>query len=635
LKQQAPKEAMGDNPPSRPRFDVWVFFLLALGVLALAAVTALTLHELRYGNRGYEGVEVAGIPLGGLTIDEAADAIRDGLTPYPGQTITLRDGDRTWSLSPSDLGVSVDAQALAAEAFAVGRRGALADMGTSAPSLLQGLREDLTAQWHALEAGVSIPPIVRFDRNRLALILKQIAQEVDLPPREGTLSISGLEVSGASGEPGRMVDQAKTRAAIAPLLEAGTGGTVDLVVEERLPAVMSVDKAIVEARSLLGKSLVLVADGKDGTQRFAIDPATLRSWLTLLPVPGQDGAVSLKATLDEEQVRAFVGQAAKQLNRPAFDAVLDFDPAAGQVVVLQPSQIGQSLDVEASVAAIKAAVLPDPAQQPTPTATAPLGATQVITAPLTIVQPKVDSNKISELGIVEQVSEGTTYFKGSARERVQNIVNAAGKFTGAVVPPGEEFSFNQTVGDVSAANGFVDSLIIRGDRTETGVGGGVCQVSTTAFRAAFWGGFPIIERYPHSYVVSWYGDPGYDASIFTPSADFRFLNDTGHYLLVKPEVDTKQGRITFHIYGTKPDRVVEAEKSVITNKQPAPKPLYLVNPDLPMGKIKQVDWAKDGMDVMVKRIIKYADGRVKENKFVSKYRPWQAVYEYGPGTKLP
>jgi vancomycin resistance protein YoaR len=291
--------------------------------------------------------------------------------------------------------------------------------------------------------------------------------------------------------------------------------------------------------------------------------------------------------------------------------------------------------VEASVAAIVAAVLPDPAQQSATGAAASLGATQVITAPLTIVQPKVDSNKISELGIVEQVSEGTTYFKGSSRERIENIVNAAGKFTGTVIPPGEEFSFNTIVGDVSAANGFVDSLIISGDRTEVGVGGGVCQVSTTVYRAAFWGGFPIVERYPHSYVVSWYGDPGYDASIFTPTADFRFLNDTGHFLLVKPEVDTQKGRITFYFYGTKPDRVVEAEKSVITNKKPAPKPLYREDATLPAGTIKQVDWAKDGMDVMVKRIITYGDGKVTENKIVSKYRPWQAVYLYGPGTKLP
>ncbi len=207
LKQQAPKEAMGNNMPSRPRFDIWVFFLLAFGVMALAAVAVLTVHELRYDNRVYEGVRVAGIPLGGLTFDEAADAIRDGLTPYPGQTITLRYGDRSWSLSPSDLGVSVDAQALAAEAFAVGRQGALSGTGASVSSHLQGLRDDLASQWHALDAGVSFSPIIRFDANRLTLLLKRIAQEVDLPPREGTLIISGLEVSGSSGQPGRLMDQ--------------------------------------------------------------------------------------------------------------------------------------------------------------------------------------------------------------------------------------------------------------------------------------------------------------------------------------------------------------------------------------------------------------------------------------------
>ena len=625
---------MSDKTPSRPHWNITIVLLFAIGLLALAGVATLTVHELRYGDRIYEGVRVAGIPLGGLTIDEATEAIRDGLSPYPGQAITLRYGDRSWSLAPSDLGVDVDAQTAANDAFAIGRQGAMSGTGAPVAALWQGLRDDLATQWYALDAGVTLSPTLRFDENRLALSLKRIAQEVDRPPQEGTLIISGLEVSGTSGQPGQMVNQDETRAAVLPLLQSGSGGALDLVVEQRQPAVKSVDVAAAQAQALLSRSLTLVGAGMDGVQRFAIDPATLRDWLTLIPVPGPEGSVDLKATLDEEQTTAFVQQVAKQLNRPAYDAALDFDRETGQVVVLEPSQPGQSLDVETTVAAIKAAVLERPLRQPATDAAA-VAATEVITLPMTVVQPKVDSNKITEMGIVEQVSEGTTYFAGSARERVTNILNAAEKFQGTVIPPGEEFSFNTIVGDVTAANGFVDSLIIRGDRTETGVGGGVCQVSTTAFRAAFWGGFPIIERYPHGYVVSWYGEPGLDASIFTPSADFRFLNDTGHYLLVKPEVDTKKGRITFYLYGTKPDRVVEAEKPVVTNKQPAPKPLYQEDPSLPTGTIKQVDWAKEGMDVTVKRTITYGDGQVKENKIVSKYRPWQAVYLYGPGTQLP
>ncbi len=212
---------------------------------------------------------------------------------------------------------------------------------------------------------------------------------------------------------------------------------------------------------------------------------------------------------------------------------------------------------------------------------------------------------------------------------------SAGKLRSAVIPPGDEFSFNTIVGDVTAENGFVDSVIIVGDRTEVGVGGGVCQVSTTAFRAAFWAGFPIIERVPHSYWVSWYNEPGLDATIYTPDVDFRFRNDTAHYLLIQPEVDAAAGRITVRFYGTRPDRAVEMMAPVRANLQPAPKPLYVEDATLPAGTIKQVDWGKEGMNVTVNRVITYGDGRVQQDKFVSRYQPWQAVYRYGPGTKLP
>jgi vancomycin resistance protein YoaR len=153
------------------------------------------------------------------------------------------------------------------------------------------------------------------------------------------------------------------------------------------------------------------------------------------------------------------------------------------VVILNPSTIGQKLDVELAADEIEKALL---------------SGERSLTLPIAAVEPKVNSNEVAEMGITELIASGTTYFKGSSPERVANIVTAAEKFRGVVIAPGEQFSFNEHVGDVNAANGFVDSLVIRGDRTEVGVGGGVCQVSTTAFQAAFWGGFPILERYPHS-----------------------------------------------------------------------------------------------------------------------------------------
>jgi vancomycin resistance protein YoaR len=149
------------------------------------------------------------------------------------------------------------------------------------------------------------------------------------------------------------------------------------------------------------------------------------------------------------------------------------------------------------------------------------------------------------------------------------------------------------------------------------------------------GGFPITERHTHSYVVSWYGEPGLDATIFTPYVDFRFKNDTGAFLLIKPEVDKAKGRITFSFYGTRPDRTVELGKPEITNVQKPEPPIYQADPSLPKGALKQIDWAKDGMDVVVKRTIRDGSGKVTEEKIVSKYEPWRSVFAYGVGARLP
>ncbi len=369
-----------------------------------------------------------------------------------------------------------------------------------------------------------------------------------------------------------------------------------------------------------------MARGVEAEQRFTVERDALRQWLKLAPTPGTDGTAGLAVQLDGERVTARLKEIAAAVDRPAREAAVDFDVATKQVKVLTPSQIGQTLDVSAGRTLISNTVpgwLPGGA------------ASREIALPITLIQPKIDSSRVGELGIRELVSEGTTYFAGSSRERVQNIVAAASKFRNVLVPPGAEFSFNEHVGEINAANGFVDSLIIWGDRTAVGIGGGVCQVSTTAFRAAFFGGFPITERWAHGYVVSWYGEAGLDATIYTPDVDLRFRNDSGYHLLIKAEVDTGRGRITFSFYGTRPNRTVEMDKPVISNTRPPEKPLYQEDKTLAAGTIQQVDWARNGMDVVVKRRIRNGDGSVREDEFVSKYQPWRAVYLYGPNALLP
>jgi vancomycin resistance protein YoaR len=610
---------------------LWGFLIFMWWMICLAAAAVLAvpvIYQVQHADRIYEGVQVAGIELDGLTLDEAMQAIHDRFTPYPGAPVTIRHEAHTWSLSPADLGVSVDARATAAEAFAVGRRGA------TGGDLLAGLRADLEEQWHARNAEHPIDPVLRLDENRLAIVLKQIAREVDQPPREGALNFAEATITGTPGATGRVVDLDAMRAVLLELLSQGKGGLVPLTVEQRQPAVTSVDAAVAKANALLDRAITLTAEGADSTQRSAIDRAMLRSWLKLSAIPGKDGALDVAVEVNDARIRAYVQSLAKSFDKSSQEAALDYDTAAKQVIVLKASKVGQALDVKASTDAISKTLL-SLAANPTGADQSALAGSVAITLPTKILQPKVDSTRIADLGIKELVTQGTTYFAGSAPERAQNIINAAQKFQGAVVAPGEQFSFNKIVGDVSAENGFVDSLIISGDRTELGIGGGVCQVSTTAFRAAVQGGFPITERHTHSYVVSWYGEPGLDATIFTPYVDFRFKNDTGAFLLVKPEVDKAKGRITFSYYGTRPNRTVELSKPETSNIQKPEPPIYQEDSSLPKGTLKQIDWAKDGMDVIVKRTITDASGKATEEKIISKYEPWRSVFAYGPGTQLP
>jgi vancomycin resistance protein YoaR len=254
--------------------------------------------------------------------------------------------------------------------------------------------------------------------------------------------------------------------------------------------------------------------------------------------------------------------------------------------------------------------------------------------PVVTVAPAIASDDLDSLGITELVSESTSYFKGSSPGRMRNIALAASKFDGVIVPPGQIFSFNEHLGDVTLENGFDESLIIYGDRTMVGVGGGVCQVSTTVFRAAFMGGFELVERWAHGYRVGWYETnsvPGLDATVYSPDIDFKFRNDTDHYLLIQTETDLEAGTVTFRFYGTNPGREVSLSEPEITNIVKHGPPLYEDDPSLPTGVTKQVDWAIDGMEVTITRTVTAGDDIVHRDILASRYKPWRAIYKVGTG----
>ena len=252
----------------------------------------------------------------------------------------------------------------------------------------------------------------------------------------------------------------------------------------------------------------------------------------------------------------------------------------------------------------------------------------------TTMPPKISTGDINNLGINERVGSGYSTFKGSIPSRIHNIRLAASKFNGVLISPGETLSFNKTLGDVSKVTGYQPAYIIKDGQTILGDGGGVCQVSTTLFRAALDAGLPITERRSHSYRVGYYEQgfpPGLDATVFDPSTDLKIKNDTEHYLLIQTMFNEKENKLTFDLYGSGDGRIVTLSDPVITSSSPPPEDLYIDDPTLKAGVVKQIDYKAWGAKAHFNYKVEKNEGVLFEKIFYSNYQPWQAKFLRGTG----
>ena len=324
----------------------------------------------------------------------------------------------------------------------------------------------------------------------------------------------------------------------------------------------------------------------------------------------------------EEKLSTKLNSMIEGINEAPVEAVFTFEN--GRVTEFRPSKDGQEIDKSQLNQLIlsKAKLILNYTSQKI----------VVIPIPVKIIKPNLTTDRVNQMGIKELIGSGTSLFAHSIETRIYNINLAASRLNGILVAPGETFSFAQSIGDISAYTGYKQAFIISGGKTILGDGGGVCQVSTTLFRAALNSGLPIEERTAHAYRVNYYeqdSPPGIDATVYVPSVDLKFRNDTGHHILIQTLVDLAELRLTFNLYGTKDGRITEISSPVITSQTPAPEPKYEDDPTLPKGQIKQVDFAAAGAKVYFTRKVT-KDGKILISEtFNSNYRPWQAVFLRG------
>lgn len=569
-------------------------------------------YQLLFAGRIFPGVSVAGVDLSGMKPSDAAVKLNQTLSfPNEGK-ILFRDGESAWVASPAELGMVFDPSSSAMTAYQLGRSG--------------GLFGALSGQVRAAGMGAKVPPVVIFDQRVAYHYLSQISTQINQPVTEASLSLEGTNIVATPGQVGRELKIDATLIYLGAQLQTFSNGEVPLVVQELEPQVLDVSAAADMARQVLSQPLTLVipnaAAGDAGP--YVYNQEVLAN---LLSVQRTENGVQV--ILNQPGLRDMLLPVKDQVDRQASDAKFIFNDTTLQLDVMQESKTGRSLNIEASIQAINDALMRGEH-----------------TVPLVIneQQPRVASTATGqELGITQLVHAETSYFYGSSAERIQNIQAAAAQFHGLLVAPGETFSMGAHMGDVSLENGFAEALIIYGGRTIKGVGGGVCQVSTTLFRAVFNAGYPVVERTPHAYRVSYYEqiasggvDPrlaGLDATVYFPLVDFKFTNDTPYWILMETYMGS--GSLTWKFYSTSDGRTVSWDTTGVTNVVPAPPPVFEVNQELGKNQIKQVDWAANGADVTVTRTVMRGGGVLFQDQFTTHYQPWQAICQYGPDSRNP
>ncbi len=242
---------------------------------------------------------------------------------------------------------------------------------------------------------------------------------------------------------------------------------------------------------------------------------------------------------------------ATRVNRDPVDARLKIEN--GKVSAFSLSEKGISLDENKSAKAI-IDYLKNSSES------------QMLALPYQEINPKIGENSTDSMGINTLIGEGHSDFRGSSRNRIANIKIATDKFNGVLIKPGEEFSFIDTLGPVDAEHGYLPELVIKQDKTEPDYGGGICQVSTTAFRAAIYSGLEITARQNHAYPVSYYNPQGMDATVYIPRPDLKFINNTPGYILIQTKIE---GTIlTFQFYGTSTGQTIKIIGPTILERNP-------------------------------------------------------------------
>ncbi|MBW6441412.1 VanW family protein [Patescibacteria group bacterium] len=548
------------------------------------------LYHLIFARRIIPGVRVAGVRVGGMEFSQAKKTLEKNLDGIDGDLKMIFE-DKEFLIRKEDIGLSYDWENSVVSAFEVGRSG--------------NFFVDTKDKFIGLFGSLNIPASYDFDADSLGMKLSIIKSEINIEPLQSGIELMDGELEIIKPYSGQKVTDEKLYEKVIYSFDNMDFSEKEIPVRVIEPEIFEKDMEMFTSvvEDIISENLTLNFDKKEwvlGSEEI----------LNLIGFKKDGKRVSI--VLDEFSFDNLSDEIGIEINEFPRGQVVSTN--GNKVTEFRIVGEGKELDVEKFKKDITDSIFND-------------------RKPVSLTLNQVtDANDKDKYGIVELLGEGTSHFKGSIPSRIHNLTLAAENTSGVLVPPGAIYSMNDSVGPIDYLHGFQSAYIIKGGRTVLGEGGGVCQTSTTLFRAVLNSGLPILARYPHAYRVGYYEQDmpvGFDAAVFQPSWDFKFKNDTNAYVLVQTSANLEENSLTFSLYGTSDGRTVEISDPVITGQIPPPAPLYEDDPELPKGVVRQVDYPAWGTTSSFTRTVKMGDKVLFTDTYTSKYQPWRAIYKVG------
>lgn len=577
----------------------WAYFQIAVAVLA-AAFLLVTVGVAALGRDLYPegtvpaGVVVAGASIGEMENREARDVLSQRVDDFSRQPFVIVLNDLTWQPAMADLGAEFELDQTIQQA-------------TTSYSTIQ------LAQHRVF--GVEereLPLQMSLNEDVTREYVKDIAREVNTSAQVPVLGVSEGRVTISEAQDGLQIEQEALIEEITTSLFSLSREPITVQHQEVAPDFD--DEDVASVRSLIDEALSEPITIWFEDQSWSLAPDRLAEFMAL--APGENGDMEL--VFHHDPMVTYLAEVIGDVNRAARNAEIAW--GGESVIATSPSQNGIERDLYGTVQRLQEAVA---------------NRERSVELAYTVTRPAIDSNNLGELGIDGLMSQGQSAFWNSAPSRAHNITVSASYLNGTVIPPGQEFSFNQAVGEISLDRGYEEGYVIEAEATVEGVGGGVCQVSTTVFRAAFFSGLPITERHPHAYIVGFYEQGewplGFDAAIFQPDLDFRFVNSTDSYMLLHTHV--ADGQIYVNLYGKDLGYNVELGEPDVQNRTDPPADVEVIDDNLAPGQRRQVEEAKPGVEVTLPRTVTNRDGEiVRQDYFYSNFQAWGNRFLVGPST---